>query len=170
MTEAVRTFAQPLEAILPILSYDGPTGSMNQERLDKHIDAAFADASRISRDRRTPSVISVEFVKSLANTDLVLDAAKKAVETGHVMLATFRDEDKRFLLHLAANIRLGQLEKIVRDREAMGTYYRAITQPWETIVSTQRRMAEIQGFIASLADRHIVPADSSDSPQAYPTH
>lgn len=165
MAEVVTTFANSLNTVLSKLPYEHPMEGAsvyktNVEIADRDIAKAFgavAEAER--RDKRdgarsTNKGASLVFTDALKDSGYVLDDAKRAIETNHPGLASFTDRDRRYLLHLAADIRLGQLEALVRGHEATSAYYGRS----EATSPTLEEIVQIKTFKAELSQPATAPA------------
>lgn len=157
-------FAYSLNEVLGKHPYENPMGgapvySSNVRMADGEIEKGFREVSQLNRDRDplAPISVSVQFTHALRGSNRVLDAARRAIETNHPMLAGFTETDKRFLLLLAANIRLQHLEHHFLDQEARSALYPHMPDFLKGTLTGQQ-LAEIKSLRIDLMQRVTVPS------------
>lgn len=163
MTEADVQFAIPLREVLvkypPVWPESGDIALRVAFRSVEFWKDMYSRDQDPQKREVSPFRISHLFVNDLignitGNDIYVLDAAKRAVETDHEVVQGFSDTDKRFMLQLAAGVRMGQLERIIRRQEAISTYY-SPDHPYFRM-STGREvdeLAKIRTFITELSQK-----------------
>lgn len=167
MTEADVQFAIPLREVLvkypPVWPESGDIALRVAFGTVEHWKDMYSRDVDPQKREANPFRISHWFVNYLignttGNDIYVLDAAKRAVETDHEVVQGFSDTDKRFMLHLAAEARMGQLERIIRRQEAISTYY-SPDHPYLRM-STGREvdeLAKVRTFITELSQKATSP-------------
>lgn len=158
-------FANSLDTVLSKLPYEHPMEghSVYKSKVEIAEEDAFRDVSGaelVDPQNSSSHNVSVIFTHALRNNAYVLDAARRAIETNHPRLASFTDRDKRFLLHLAADIRLGHLEHLVRAQEARSTFplKDPSIQRGLVLASAPKKIAQIRAFQEELGQTVTEPA------------